>query len=161
MKIENRLNSHSTALPNKQSLFILHFTFYIFVIFVFSYFLAYSLSLYRSISEYSASDCPSVRPILAILSLFFQYSRTQAVCAQGHFCPFCTIFTLQPILPTPSLTPSVSFTPSLPHSLTPSFSHSSHSSHSLILASAELFYLQHARSRGVDFARERARGNAE
>jgi hypothetical protein len=122
----------------------------------------------------SASDCPSVRPILAIFSLFFQYSRTQAVCAQGHFCPFCTIFTLQPakaftLLPclTPSLPHSLthSLTPSLPHSLTPSLTHSLSLSlfltpsplsflsflsfaHSLILASAELFYLQHARSRG-------------
>ena len=103
----------------------------------------------------SASDCPSVRPILAIFSLFFQYSRTQAVCAQGHFCPFCTIFTLQPAKAftlLPCLTHSL--TPSLPHSLILSLPHSSHSSHSLILALAELFYLQHARSRGVDFAGE-------
>jgi hypothetical protein len=103
----------------------------------------------------SASDCPSVRPILAIFSLFFQYSRTQAVCAQGHFCPFCAIFTLQPAKAftlLPCLTHSL--TPSLPHSLILSLPHSSHSSHSLILALAELFYLQHARSRGVDFAGE-------
>jgi hypothetical protein len=70
----------------------------------------------------SASDCPSVRPILAIFSLFFQYSRTQAVCAQGHFCPFCTIFTLQPAKAftlLPCLTHSLPQSLTLPHSLTP------------------------------------------
>jgi hypothetical protein len=97
-------------------------------------------------SGLSAGDCPSVRPFQRFSVFFFNiHVRRQSAlrAISAHFAQFSPC---NPLL--------LSLTHSLPHSLILSLPHSSHSSHSLILASVELFYLHHARSRGVDFARE-------